>query len=93
MLKWYLDKDWSMFKFEFQIRRNKLLKIGITWHKNECLPTILIQTNPYIVSTNLSMISLFYETFLRPLHDMPISVERFKSLDKQWQVNGQYELL
>ena len=35
--------------------------------------------NAILVSTNLSMISLFSKTFLRLLHDMPTTVEMFKT--------------
>ena len=31
---------------------NKRMKIGVPCHKNECPPTILIQTKSFIVSTN-----------------------------------------
>ena len=51
------------------------LKIGVPSHKNECQPTILIHTKPFIVSTNLSMIKLCYKTFLGLLHDMSITLE------------------
>ena len=77
MLKWYLDKDRNMLKFysEFDRIQNIPLKIGVPCHKNECPPTILIQSKPLIVSRNLSMISLFHKTFLDPLHDMSSTLE------------------
>ena len=77
MLKWYLDKDYNVSKFELQIRLNTniQLNIGVLWHKNECSPTILIQTKPFIVSMKVSMISLIHKAFRRLLHDMLITVE------------------
>ena len=42
---------------------------------NDHALSILIQTKPFIVSTNLSIISLFHETLLRLLHDMSSSLE------------------
>ena len=61
------------FYSKFDWIQNMQLKIGVPCHKNGCSPTILMQTKPFIVSTNLSIVSLFHETFLRPLHDMPIT--------------------
>ena len=49
--------------------------MGVPCHKNECPSTILIYAKPFIVSTNLSMVWLFNNTFLRPLHDMSITLE------------------
>ena len=54
-----------------------LLDTGVTWHKNECLPTILIIAKPFIVSTKLSIISLFHKIFLRRLQEIPITVGMF----------------
>ena len=51
------------------------LKIKVPFHKNECPPTILIHTQPFIVSTNVLMIYLFNNTFLCPFHDMTITLE------------------
>ena len=55
--------------------QNIQLKIGVPSHKNECPTNILIHTKPFIVPTNLSLILLFNKTFLRPLHDMSITLE------------------
>ena len=50
-------------------------KLGYHLIKNDCPPAILIHTKPFIISTNLSMIKLFNKAFLRPLHDMSITLE------------------
>ena len=58
IVKWYLDKDRNMLKFEFKIwlYTNYTVENWDTMALNECLPIILKQTQPHIVSTNLSMI-------------------------------------
>ena len=63
------------FNSKFDWIHNIQLKIGVPCHKNECPPTNLINTKSFIASTNVSMIYLFYKTFLRPLHDMPFILE------------------
>ena len=63
MVHSYHDKDRNVLKFLFQIWLQ--LKIGEPYHENECPPTILIQTKPFIVSTKLSKISLFHKAFMR----------------------------
>ena len=63
------------FNSKFDRIHNIQLKIGVSCHKNECPPTNLINTKPFRASTNVSMIYLFYKTFLRPLHDMPFTLE------------------
>ena len=78
MLKLYHDKDRNVLDFLIpNLTEYKIHSWILGYHviKDECLPTILIQTKPFIVSTNLSMISLFHKTFLRPLHDMSITLE------------------
>ena len=62
------------------------LKIGVPCHKNECPPTIVIQAKSIIVSTSLSMISLFHKTFLGPLQDSSSTLEMIiTGYPKAWQ--------
>ena len=51
------------------------VKIEVPCHKNECPSNILIHTKPFLVTNNLSTVQLFNKTFLRPLHDMSITLE------------------
>ena len=67
VLKWNLDKDGNILNFEFQVLGNIKHTVEILGYheKNECPPTILIQTKPFIVSTNLSMRALIHKIVQR----------------------------
>ena len=57
------SKIMSLKSDQLKILLNVQLKFGVPWHKNKFCPLSWYITKPFIVSTNLLMISLFHKTF------------------------------
>ena len=53
----------SLKSDQLEILLSVQLKFGVPWHKNKFCPLSWYITKPFIVSTNLLMISLFHKTF------------------------------
>ena len=77
VMELYLDNARIMLKSELLTGRNAkhTVEYWRTVTNNKRSPSILLQTEPFIVSTNLSMTALIHKAFQRKLHGIPITVE------------------